>query len=88
MQEAFEQFLSERFPLEAKRGMSGVIRAAFGQSIIHALKDPAAVDKNLRFYVKKTQFRVLDIPSLGIQNVPVVPRKDMEVSVITSFRMP
>ena len=52
MQEAFEQFVSERFPVDAKRGTSGVIRAAFAQKASLALTDTAAVDNDLRFYVK------------------------------------
>ena len=56
MQEAFEGFVSEQFPVDAIRGKSGVIRAVFAQKVMHALKDPAAVDKNLRFYVKKNGF--------------------------------
>ena len=52
MKEAFEQFVLKRFPVDAKRGMSGVIRAAFAQKAILALKETAAVDNYLRFYVK------------------------------------
>ena len=84
MQEVFKRFVSERFPVDAKRGTSGVVRAAFAQKIIHALKDPAAVDKNLRFYVKKNGFRLLDMPSLGVHNVLVLPREDKEVTTFVT----
>ena len=53
---------------------------SFTQKIIHGLKDPAAVDKNLHFYVKKNRFQVLNMPSLGIQNILVVPNKGKEVT--------
>lgn len=82
MQEAFDQFMLERFPLDAKRSSSGVVRAAFAEKIRHALKNPTAVDKNFRFYVKKTAFQVIDMASLGVQNVLVVPRKGTEVSTL------
>ena len=54
MEESFSTFLSERFPPNAKRSTSGVFRADFGRRIIQALRDPAAGDKNLRFFKKKT----------------------------------
>ena len=40
---------------------------------IHLLKDPVAVDKGLHFYTKQNGLQVLDVQSLGIQNVLVVP---------------
>ena len=39
--------------------------------------------KNLHFYVKKNEFQVLDMPSLGVQNFLVLSRKDKEVHVTT-----
>ena len=56
MQEAFEQCVSEGFSVDAKRGTSGLIHVAFAQKVIHARKDPAAVDKSFCFYVKKNGF--------------------------------
>ena len=40
-----------------------------------AIKDPSSVDKNLRFFVKKSGFQILNIPSLGARDVLVVPAK-------------
>jgi len=75
-EESFNTFLSERFPPDAKRSTSGVMRASFGERIIRMLKDPQAGDKNLRFYVKKHGFQLLDLPSLHVQDALVVPVKD------------
>ena len=75
MEDSFNSFLTERFPPDGKRGTSGVIRAALGERIIRVLKDPTAGDKNLRFYVKKHKFQLLDLSSLGVQEVLVVPVK-------------
>ncbi len=80
MEESFNTFLSERIPPDSKRSTSGVIQAAFGERIIRVLKDPSAGDKNLCSYTKKHGFQLLDLPSLGVQNVLVVPVKgDAEV---------
>ena len=77
MEESFNSFLTERFPPDAKRGTSGVIYAELGERIVRVLKDPTAGDKNLRFYVKKHKFELLDLPSLGVQEVLVVPVKQI-----------
>lgn len=82
MKKTFQSFLSERFPPDGKRDTSGVITATFGETIICALKNPAAADKSLRFYIKKHGFHLLDLPSLGVQEVLVVPaKKDAEVRI-------
>ena len=47
----------------------------FGEKIKAAIKDPASVDKNLRFFVKKSGFQILNIPILGARDVLVVPAK-------------
>ena len=72
-EEDVQSFLSECFPPDSKRDTSGVITATFGETIIHALNNPAAVDKSLCFYIKKHGFHLLDLPSLGVQEVLVVP---------------
>ena len=42
MQEAFEQCVSEWFPVDAKRGTSGVIRAAFTQKGSSCPEEPSS----------------------------------------------
>ena len=83
LEQTFQAFISERYPTDDdKRSTSGVIRNSFGQVIIRALKTPAAVDKSLRFYVKKHRFQLLDLPSLGVKEVLVVPvKEDVEVRI-------
>ena len=55
------------------RGTSGVFYKDFGDKIKAAIKDPSSVDKNLRFFVKKSGFQISNIPSLGARDVLVVP---------------
>ena len=70
----FEDYTTERFPPAAsKRSTSGVVYAAFGKKVATCLKDPTASDKNFRFWVKKRGFQLLNLPSLGAQDVLVVP---------------
>ncbi|KAL5475764.1 hypothetical protein EMCRGX_G025614 [Ephydatia muelleri] len=66
---SFEKFSS------TNRGTSGVFYKDFGDKIKAAIKDPSLVDKNLRFFVKKSGFQILNIPSLGARDVLVVPAK-------------
>ena len=73
VQESFHSFLLERFPPDAKRSTSAVIRASFDEMIVGVLKDPASADKSIRFFVKKHGFQLLNLPSLGVQEVLVVP---------------
>lgn len=70
----FTAYLAEKFP-SSSRGTSGVFHKDFGEKIIGALKDPSSVDKNLRFYIKKNKFKILNLPSLGAHDVLVVPAK-------------
>ena len=73
MDTKFSAFLDEKYP-QQNRNTSGVIHKSFGEKITECLKNPASVDKNLRFSVKKGKFHWLDIPSLGIKEpVLVVP---------------
>lgn len=69
----FEAFLSLKFPPDSKRGTSGVYYQQFGDAIRAAIKDPSSADKNLRYFVKKNKFQLLDLPSLGAREVLVVP---------------
>ena len=67
----FGIFLSEKFSSTT----SGVFYKDFGDKIKAAIKDPSSVDNNLRFFVKKSGFHILNIPSLGARDVLVVPAK-------------
>ena len=60
--------LSEKFS-STNRGTSGVFNKDFGVKIKAAIKDPSSVDKYLRFFVKKSGFQILNIPSLGARDV-------------------
>ena len=72
----FKQYLEERFPAAAgKRSTSGIIRTSFGAKIAEVVRNPAAGDKNLRLYIKKHGFQLLDLPSLGMKDVLVVPAR-------------
>ena len=67
--------LAEKFP-SVKRGTSGVFHKEFGDKIKAAIKDPSSADKNMRFFVKKKGFQILNIPSLGARDVLVIPVKE------------
>ena len=71
--EEFHHFLQERFPPDSKRGTSGVFYKEFGEKVKDAIKSPSTADKHLRFYIKKNQLKLLDLPSLSARNVLVVP---------------
>ena len=70
----FGAFLAERFSSNDK-GTSDVVYKDLGDKIKTAIKDPSSVDKNLRFFVKKKGFQILNIPSLGARDV-LVPAKE------------
>ena len=72
----FEKYLLERFPPDKKRGTSGVFHQDFGEKIKVAIKEPAIVDKNLRFYVKKHGLQLLNLPSIGSSDILFVPAKE------------
>ncbi|KAL5509496.1 hypothetical protein EMCRGX_G004883 [Ephydatia muelleri] len=74
----FKTFLAEKFP-SVKRGTSGVFHKEFGDKIKAAIKDPLSVDKNMRFFVKKKGFQILNIPSLGARDVLVIPVKEQDL---------
>ena len=73
--EEFGAFLAEKFSSN-DRGTSGVVYRDLGDKIKTVIKDPSSVDKNLRFFVKKKGFQILNIPSLGARDVLVVPVKE------------
>eukprot|EP00731_Ephydatia_muelleri_P032193 Em0023g700a len=71
----FRTFLAEKFP-SVKRGTSGVFHK---DKIKAAIKDPSSADKNMRFFVKKKGFQILNIPSLGARDVLVIPVKEQDL---------
>ena len=74
--EPFQRFLAEKFPEDGKRSTSGVVHRSFSKRIKDCLKDPSSADKTFRFYVKKENFELLDLPNLGLSDVLVVPSSD------------
>ena len=62
-------FLSQKFHPGSKGGTSGVFYEEFGDKVRAAIKDPSSADKNLRYYVKKNNFQLLNLPSLGARDV-------------------
>ena len=79
MEAELNSYVEERFPSGEKRKTSGVFWASFRARIVDVLRNPASGDKNLRFYVNKHKFQLLDLPSLGMKDVLVVPAKGAQV---------
>ncbi len=75
----FQAFLSQKFHPGSKRRTSGVSYKEFGDKVRAAIKDPSSADKNLRYYVKKNNFPLLNLPSLGARDVLVVPAKEQVI---------
>ena len=71
----------KKIPPEQKRSTSGVIYAAFGEKIKKCLKNPEVFPKEFRHYVKKKNFRVFEIPYLGLKDVLVIPRSESDKKV-------
>ena len=84
----FDRYIQERFPTAGKRSTSGIIRRSFGAKIAEVLRNPAAGDKNLRFYIKKHGFQLLDLPSLGMKDVLVVTAREQVGGAHSSKRSP
>ena len=59
----FAAFLMENFP-PGVRGTSGVYWLEYGEKITATIKDPSSSDKNLRYFVKKNKYELLNIASL------------------------
>ena len=78
----FQAFLSQKFRPGSKRGTSGDYYEEFGDRIRAAIKDPSSADKNLRYYVKKNNFQLLNLPSLGARDVLVVPAKEQVILLL------
>ena len=67
------EFLFEHFPSYAKWSTSGVFWAEFGCQVIQVLRDQAAGDKNLLFFIKKKTW--IWTSSLDLKKALVVPVK-------------
>ena len=57
----FQAFLLQKFPPGSKRGTSGIYYEKFRDRVSAATKDPSSADKNLRYYVKKNNFQLLNL---------------------------
>ena len=57
----FQAFLSQKFLPGSKWGTSGVYYEKFRDKVRAAIKDPSSADKNVRYYVKKNNFQLLDL---------------------------
>ena len=81
MEQRFKEHVKKKFPPEQKRSTSGVIYAAFGEKIKNCLKNPEPFSKQFRHYVKKKNFRVFEIPSVGLKDVLVIRRSESDEEV-------
>ena len=81
MEQRFKEHVKKKFPPEQKRSTSGVIYAAFGEKIKNCLKNPELFSKQFRHYVKKKNFRVSEIPSIGLKDVLVIRRSESDEEV-------
>eukprot|EP00731_Ephydatia_muelleri_P039068 Em1080g2a len=59
-----------RYPVRDRQRepRSGVFYKDFGETIKAVIKGPSSADKNLRFFVKKSGFQILNIHSLGARD--------------------
>ena len=76
LSDEFHSFFLERFPPDSKRGTSGVFYKEFGEKVKDTIKNPSTADKDLCFYIKKNQLKLLDLPSLGARDVLIIPVKE------------
>lgn len=81
MEQRFEEHVKRKFPPQQKRSTSGVFYAACGEKIKKCLKNPEMFSKEFRHYVKKKNFRVFEIPSIGLKDVLVIPRSESDKKV-------
>ena len=70
----FKTYLEATFPLDAKRTRSAIIRRPLAQRIINRLKGEQE-DKLFRHYVKKSGFKLLDLPAVGVRDALVIELK-------------
>ena len=77
----FEEYLARTFPDDDKRSTSGVIHRKLGQKIKDCLLGNGSFDKNFRCMVKRREYSLLNLPSVGMRDVLVVPAKDEKVQL-------
>ena len=78
----FNRYLEEQFPTDTKQSTSGIFRSLFRARIAEVVQNTTAGDKNVCYYVKKHQFLQQDLPSLGMKDILVVPRRTDQVFII------
>ena len=71
----FDRFVEAEY---LRCNSSGVIDNQRKATILRCLHDSKSVDRKVRHYVKSKGFRLLDVPSLGLKAVLVIPVKDSE----------
>ena len=80
--EAFKDYLRASFPPDAKRSRSALVHKVFCDKIVSYLKGDEVSngksneEKHFRHYVKKTGFKLLDFPAVGLRDALVVPVKE------------
>ena len=76
-----KEYLARTFPDDDKRSTSGVIHRKLGQKIKDCLLGNGFFDKTFRCIVKRREFSLLNLPSVGMRDVLVVPAKDEKVQL-------
>ena len=76
MEERFKEYLDSKFPVDEKRTRSTIIHRSYGERIVRHLKWTPDVCKLFRHFVKKAQFKLLDLPAVGLRDVLVVAVKE------------
>ena len=74
-EERFKEYLDSKFPVDEKRTRSAIIHQSYGERIVRHLKGTPDDCKLFRHFVKKTQFKLLDLPAAGLRDVLVVSVK-------------
>lgn len=84
MEQAFQEYLDEEFPVGAKRTRSAIIRRNYADRIVQFLKDTSGEsDKIFRHLVKRNGFQLLDLPEAGLRDVLVVKiKEDKQVTML------
>ena len=83
--EVFKDYLSTSFPPDAKRSRSALVHKVYCDKIVSYLKGDEVSngksneEKHFRHHVKKTGFKLLDFPAVGLRDALVVPVKEEKV---------
>ena len=72
----FQSYLEKNYPESTSRSCSGVIRRSFLNRIVLRLKGTVDEHRKFRWYVKKNEFKLMDVPELSLHDVLVVPVKE------------